>query len=355
MLTSQRAIESLTEALEVRFLANRDDNLRYALLTDFPDAQQETLAKDGPLLQLAKTEIEELNKKYRTASGKPADNFFLFHRPRLWNARENIWMGYERKRGKQAALNALLQGGDTEKFSLIVGDLTCLASVRYVITLDTDTQLPRDAARELVGAMAHPLNRPYYDEAMQRVTSGYTILQPRVSVSLQGANRSLYARLNSGEAGIDPYTRTVSDVYQDLFQEASFIGKGIYDVAAFERSLSGRFPENTILSHDLLESCYARCGLLSDVQLYEDYPARYSTDMERRDRWVRGDWQLLSWLMPKVPLGHAEPIGADQQPQKSPRTIRQKNPLTWLSQWKLFDNLRRSVAPLALTLLLLLG
>jgi cyclic beta-1,2-glucan synthetase len=189
-------------------------------------------------------------------------------------------MGYERKRGKLADLNALLRGDAADRFAAIVGDTAILRGVRYVITLDTDTQLPRDAARQLVGAMAHPLNRAVYDSDRQRVREGYGILQPRVAVSLPGANRSRYARLHGSDAGIDPYTHAVSDVYQDWFQEGSFIGKGIYDVDVFEQALKGRFPENRILSHDLLEGCYARSGLLSDVQLYEDFPACYGADSE---------------------------------------------------------------------------
>ncbi len=212
--------------------------------------------------------------------------------------------------------------------------------MKYVITLDTDTQLPRDAAHELVGAMMHPLNRAHYDAQQQRVTAGYGILQPRVAVSLPGANRSRYARLYGSDAGIDPYTQAVSDVYQDGFQEGSFIGKGIYEVDAFEQAVNGRFPENRILSHDLLEGCYARSGLLSDVQLYEDYPACYSADVNRRYRWIRGDWQIAQWLLPQVP-------GLDG--------ALRKNPLSALSRWKLADNLRRSLAPAALTLLFVLG
>ena len=215
-------------------------------------------------------------------------------------------MGYERKRGKLADLNALLRGDARERFSLVVGDTAVLSTVKYVITLDTDTQLPRDSARQFVGVMAHPLNRARFDTASKRkdselVTEGYGILQPRVSISLPGANRSWYARLHGGDPGIDPYTRAVSDVYQDVFGEGSFIGKGIYDVDAFERALNGRFPENRILSHDLLEGCYARSGLLSDVQLYEEYPSTYGADISRRHRWIRGDWQLLGWLLPLVP------------------------------------------------------
>jgi len=341
MLTGVQNIAELTEALEVRFLANRDDNLHFALLTDFLDAPEEVMPGDDELLRLAREGIEGLNVKY----GNPqVDRFFLFHRPRRWNPRDRVWMGYERKRGKLADLNALLRG-DTQvesgaRFSLVVGETSVLSNVRYVITLDTDTQLPRDAARLFVGAMAHPLNRPRYDRDRGRVCEGYGILQPRVAASMQGANRSRYAALFGSDSGIDPYTRVVSDVYQDLFGEGSFIGKGIYDVDAFEQALEGRFPENLILSHDLVEGCHVRSGLLSDAELYEEPPSRYSDDVIRRHRWIRGDWQLIRWLMRRVP-------GADESMHK--------NPLTTLSQWKLLDNLRRSIVPVALTGLLLLA
>ncbi|MBZ0189067.1 MAG: hypothetical protein K8F91_22670, partial [Candidatus Obscuribacterales bacterium] len=231
-------------------------------------------------------------------------------------------------------------GGDRDCFSLIEGDIEILTSVKYVITLDTDTQLPRDAARQFVETMDHPLNRACYDKRKKRVTGGYGILQPRVGVSLPGTNRSRYAALNGNEPGIDPYTRTVSDVYQDLFQEGSFIGKGIYEVEQFEAVLKGRFPENRILSHDLLEGCYARSGLLSDVELYEEYPTGYSADVSRRHRWIRGDWQLLNWLLPRVPIFNNKT---------------ENNPLSLLSRWKIFDNLRRSLEPLSLLLFFLLG
>ncbi len=337
MLTSAQNVEVLIEALEVRFLANQDNSLHFGLLTDFRDAAEETRPEDEALVQLAAQRIEALNAKYQRVRG---DTFFLFHRPRRWNPQEQVWMGYERKRGKLADLNALLRGNAQDRFARVVGDTAILLNVKYVITLDTDTQLPRDAAWELVGAMAHPLNRARYDEGRQRVCEGYGILQPRVAVSLPGANRSRYARLYGSDAGIDPYTHAVSDVYQDWFQEGSFIGKGIYDVDIFEQALNGRFPENQILSHDLLEGCYTRAGLLSDVQLYEDYPACYSADVSRRYRWIRGDWQIAQWLLPRVPNLEGR---------------RQKNPLSGLSLWKLADNLRRSLAPAALTLLLALG
>ncbi len=337
LLTSIHAIDDLMEAMEVRFLANRDLHLHFGLLTDFSDAADEHLLEDDPLLLRARRGVEALNQKYRIET---ADIFFLFHRPRLWNPQEKIWMGYERKRGKIADLNRLLRGGSAERFSLVVGDTIILSSVKYVITLDTDTLLARDSARQFVGAMAHPLNRPVYDEKRQRVTEGYGILQPRVAISLSNTNPSFYARLCGSEPGIDPYTRTVSDVYQDLFGEGSFIGKGIYDVDTFQKSLDGRFPENLILSHDLLEGCYAGAGLISDVELYEEYPSSYNADVDRRYRWIRGDWQIARWLFPGVP---------------GPDGHMRKNPLSMLSRWKIFDNLRRSLMAASVTLLLLLG
>ncbi|MBL6751098.1 MAG: cyclic beta 1-2 glucan synthetase [Nevskia sp.] len=337
MLGSAPGVEELLEALEVRFLGNRDEHLHFGLLTDFGDAQAQTLAEDAPLLQLVRGGIDKLNEKY---GGAGNDRFFLFHRPRRWNPADRMWMGYERKRGKLADLNAALRGGGWDRFLLTAGDVGALSDVKYVITLDTDTQLPRDSARQFVGAMAHPLNRPRYDQDRQLVCGGYGILQPRMGASLTGAQRSLYARMWGSEPGIDPYTRSVSDVYQDLFGEGSFIGKGIYEVDAFERALDRRFPENRILSHDLLEGCYARSGLLSDVHLFEEYPARYLDDVKRQRRWIRGDWQIAHWLLPHVP-------GPDR------KTLR--NPLSALSRWKILDNLRRNLVPAALILLLLLG
>ncbi len=331
MITSTENVERLVEALEVRYLGNRDDHVAFALLTDLADAPRESLPEDEALERLAGQRIGELNAKY-------GPSFFLFHRPRRWNPAERVWMGYERKRGKLADLNALLRGRADGRFSLVIGDTSILPQVKYVITLDADTQLPRDAARLMVGAMMHPLNRARYDQRRQRVTEGYGILQPRVAVSLPGANRSHYARLWASDPGIDPYTRVVSDVYQDLFDEGSFIGKGIYDVDAFNLAVGGRFPENRILSHDLLEGCYARAGLLTDVQVYEEYPSRYDEDVRRRYRWIRGDWQLWRWVLPGAP---------------GPDGRRSRNPLPALCRWKLLDNLRRSLAPAALTAMLL--
>ncbi|WP_233171795.1 glycoside hydrolase family 94 protein [Dyella sp. ASV21] len=330
-------VDDLVEGLEVRFLANRDDHLHFALLTDFTDAHAEVMEQDEGLLQMAQRRIDTLNEIYADPA---ADRFFLFHRPRRWNAIDKMWMGYERKRGKLADLNALLREGRLDRFALIVGRVAVLKDIKYVITLDVDTQLPRGAARQFVGAMAHPLNRPVYDAGKRRVVAGYAILQPRVGISLPSAARSIYARLFGSDAGIDPYTRAVSDVYQDLFEEGSFIGKGIYDVDAFELCIGDRFPENSILSHDLIEGCYARSGLISDLQLYEEYPSRYSADARRRHRWIRGDWQLLPWLLRRPP-------GLDG--------ARAPSHLSALSRWKIFDNLRRSLVAFALLVLLLLG
>ena len=353
MLFTKPNIDSLTEALEVHFLANRDRHLRFCLLTDFADAAEETLPGDAPLLEYVKKSIDELNEKYRerdSSTSSTYDNFILLHRPRRWNAQEHCWMGYERKRGKLADLNAYLRGGAQNAFSFIVGKFEHIENIRYVITLDTDTELPREAARKFIATMAHPLNRAHYDEKRQRVCEGYGILQPRVAVSLPGPNASRYELLCGGEVGIDPYTRTVSDVYQDVFGEGSFIGKGIYEVDIFERALKGRMPENRILSHDLLEGCYARAGLLSDVQLHEQHPSSYSADISRRHRWIRGDWQIASWLLPSVPQFHE--TNADHKASKLPRS---RNPLSALSRWKLFDNLRRSIVPAALLALLITG
>jgi len=337
MLLNIQNIEDLVEALEVRFLANQDKNLHFGLLTDFKDAAQEKLEEDDQLIQHVGKKITDLNDKY---PGENSDTFFLFHRPRKWNPKDQIWMGYERKRGKLSNLNSVLRGGPVNMFSQIIGNTEVLKKIKYVITLDTDTQLPRDSALQFIGAMSHPLNKPKYDTKKHRVTDGYGILQPRVAVSLLGSNRSRYAKLFGSEPGIDPYTRAISNVYQDLFGEGSFIGKGIYEVDTFEQTLKDRFPENRILSHDLLEGCYVRSGLLSDVLLFEEYPASYTADVNRRSRWIRGDWQLIPWLLPILPKLN----GASR-----------KNPLSLLSWWKILDNLRRSLTPLALTLLLLLG
>ena len=336
LLTSERTVRDLVEQLELRYLANQDDNLWFALLSDFPDADQETLAGDRRLLELARTEIERLNERY--CADRPGV-FYLLHRPRKWNRQQGAWMGEERKRGKLAALNRLLRTGEADAFSATIGDLPQLRSVRYVITLDSDTQLPRDAGRELVGCAAHPLNQAEIDPHSRVVVAGYAVLQPRVTATMPEAHRSRFSRLAAGDAGIDPYTLQTSDLYHDLFGQGSFIGKGIYDVEAFESACEGRFPENRLLSHDLIEGCFARSGLVNDVELFEGVPSRLLVDMNRRHRWIRGDWQIASWLGDRVP------------------TLRgnEANPLSGLSRWKILDNLRRSLTPVLLLSFLLLG
>ncbi|HEY4735409.1 MAG TPA: glucoamylase family protein [Gemmatimonadaceae bacterium] len=324
LLGSTRAVEEALEHLEVQYLANRDPNLQFALLSDFTDSPTEHREGDEAILAAASAGIKTLNAKYRNAS---EDVFFLFHRPRLWNAKQNVWMGWERKRGKLAQFNKFMRGDAQDAFTTIIGDTSRLRHVRYVITLDSDTVLPRDAAQLLVGTIAHPLNRAYYDDRIGRVTEGYGIVQPRVGVSLTSAHRSVFASIHSGHPGVDPYTTAVSDVYQDLYGEGSFTGKGIYDVDAFEEATHGRFPENTLLSHDLIEGNWTRAGLATDIEVYDDYPARYLTFTRRKHRWIRGDWQLLGWLKRSVP-------GPDGPMQ---------NRLSAISRWKIFDNLRRSV------------
>lgn len=336
MLTDKKGIAELLEALEVRYLANKVENIYYSLLTDFPDAPAEHLPTDSALLHQVTEGIHALNKKYPKENGTV---FYLFHRSRKWNEKEKVWMGYERKRGKLSGLNRLLRG-NPDSFSHTIGKTEKLRNVRYVITLDTDTNMPRETAWQMIAAMAHPLNRAVFDQRKGRVVEGYGILQPRVAVSLPGAVTTYFERMHSIDTGLDPYTHMISDVYQDLFGEGSFIGKGIYDVDIFEQALANTFPENRILSHDLLEGCYARSGLLSDVKLYERYPMAYHADVKRIHRWIRGDWQIAAWILPLIP---------------GCRKHFHRNTLSALSRWKIFDNLRRSVVPIACVAMLIIA
>ncbi|MEJ2180487.1 MAG: cyclic beta 1-2 glucan synthetase, partial [Gammaproteobacteria bacterium] len=347
LLSKPQEIDDLLEALEIRYLGNRDANLFFALLTDFRDAPKETLPGDAALIAYARSAVQALNETYR--EDRPCI-FYLLHRPRVWNPTEGVWMGYERKRGKLEQFNALLRGGEQAAFSDIVGDASIFETIKYVITLDTDTQLPRDTARTLIGNMAHPLNRPVYDTNKGRIVEGYAILQPRASISMTSAGQSRFTKLFAGESGIDPYTREVSDVYQDIFGEGSFIGKGIYDVDAFRQSVDGRFPENLILSHDLLESGYARSALVTDVDFIEEHPSSYAMEASRRHRWIRGDWQLARWLLSRVPGPTIYKSIENRSIKSNGGTASDKskakslpNPLSALSVWKIFDNLRRSL------------
>ncbi len=336
LLTDADEIDGLVEALELRFLANRDPQLSFALVTDFKDCINAADVGDAALLARATAGVARLNAAWTSDGHAP---FLLLHRPRCFNANEGVWMGWERKRGKLEDVNRALRG-ERGRVMAVVGDLDALATVRSVIVLDSDTMLPRDAGQRLVATLAHPLNTPVYDEQRGRVVRGYAILQPRVGVSMASAARTQFGRLFAGEPGIDPYTRAVSDVYQDLFGEGSFIGKGIYDVDMVAHALHGRFPDNRVLSHDLLEGAYARCGLVSDVMLIEEQPSAHRVDLSRRSRWVRGDWQIASWLLSRVPMGD---------------TPREHHALSALSRWKIVDNLRRSLVTPALLLLLVVG
>jgi cyclic beta-1,2-glucan synthetase len=333
MLTSADEVESLLGQLERHYLRNPDPMLSFALLTDYGDAKHETMPDDEMLLAAARAGIARLNDHY------PGARFYIFHRRRLWNPQEEVWMGWERKRGKLHEFNRLLRGAQDTSFMLEEGLTDPLAAVRYVITLDADTILPRDAAARLVGTLAHPLNRARFAEDGQ-VADGYTVLQPRTEIQPASANQSLFTRVFAGDTGIDLYTLAVSDVYQDLFGEGIFVGKGIYDVDAFERSVAGRIPENALLSHDLFEGIHGRVALVSDIVLYEDYPPHYLMQVRRNHRWVRGDWQLLPWLRQHVPVA-----GGGREP----------NRLTLINRWKIVDNLRRSLYPLALLLFFVAG
>lgn len=337
LLIREGQVCEMFDELEARYLSNPDPNLHFGLLTDLPDSQERPQPEDGnELVEQAVRLTNELNAKY---GREKAGRFLLLHRQRVFNARQGVWMGWERKRGKLLDLNRLLMGG-FDGFPIKAGPVEVLQKVRYVITLDSDTQLPRGTAARLVGAMAHPLNQAIVDPRTRIVKAGYGILQPRVGVSVASASRSRLAALFSGETGFDIYTRAVSDVYQDLFGEGIFTGKGIYDVATLHEVLDARFPPNFLLSHDLIEGAYARAGLATDIEVIDDYPSHYSAHTRRKHRWVRGDWQIVQWLSTRVPDEKRRPV---------------PNPISMISQWKIFDNLRRSLVEPFTFLLLVLG
>ncbi len=339
MLTTQAAIDEQIERLEVHYLASPEGDLHFALLSDFTDAASEHVEGEEALLAAAAGGIARLNRRHGRAEG--GARFLLFHRRRVWSESEGRWIGWERKRGKLHELNRLLLGNGATTFMDIDGAAPSPpAGIRYVVTLDSDTRLPRDTVRRLIGKMAHPLNRPRFDAPAGRVVEGYAVLQPRVTPSLPvGREGSLFQRIFSSLSGIDPYAAAVSDVYQDLFGEGSYAGKGIYDVEAFEASLAGRVPDGALLSHDLFEGAFARAGLASDVEVVEEFPARYDVGAMRHHRWARGDWQLLPWILGRGP----QTPGADAARGEVPR----------IGRWKMLDNLRRTVsAPAAVAALL---
>ncbi len=332
LLTSHDDIEEQVERLEVHYLANPEGHLHFALLSDWADAPRERMPGDEDLLTALADGIARLNQRYE---GPPeaGSRFLLLHRRRLWNEKEGKWIGWERKRGKLHELNRLLRGDRGTTFVPVGGQPpTVPQGVRYVITLDADTRLPKASAYRLVGAAAHPLNRPRFDPRKGRVVEGYAVLQPRITPSLPtGPASTAYQRIVSGPGGVDPYAAAVSDVYQDLFEEGSYTGKGIYDVDALEAALEGTVPENALLSHDLFEGLFARAGLVTDVDLFEEFPTNYEVAARRNHRWVRGDWQLLPWI-----LGFARDAAGRKQRAR----------ISTLGRWKMVDNLRRSlVAP----------
>ena len=335
LLVDQAEIEEQIRGLEVHFLGNRDGDVRFALLSDWADAPTEHVEGDDELLAVAAAGIDSLNERHGEAPSGDA-RFLLLHRARTWNERDGCWMGWERKRGKLHELNELLRGSTTTGiFTSGRASSTPPNDVRYVVTLDADTRLPLGAVSQLVATIAHPLNRPSFDASLGRVTEGYGILQPRITPTLPAEySGSLYQRIFSGPAGVDPYASAVSDVYQDLFQEGSYTGKGIYDVDAFRAALADRVPENTLLSHDLFEGVFARAGLATDIELFDEFPADYLVATSRLHRWARGDWQLLPWL-----VGRA----------RDAQGARRRDALPRVARWKMFDNLRRTLsAPSAL-------
>ena len=335
MLARAENATALCERLELHYLANPDAQFRFALLTDWADADTETTDRDADLVQAAVDRIRELNDRH--AAGGP-DKFYMFHRARKFNPSEGVWMGWERKRGKLDEFNRLLLGATDTSYTVQTGNPADIAAV-FVLTLDADTVLPREAARRIVAALAHPLNRPVLSDDRRRVVSGYGLLQPRVSFLYGTGLRSRFAKVFAGNGGIDPYASASSDVYQDLFGRGTFTGKGLFDVAAFQATAGEAFPENAILSHDLIESNFARCGLVTDVEVFDDFPAKYHAYARREHRWVRGDWQLLPWLFPTVPTADG----------------RKPNVLPLLGRWKIFDNLRRSLAAPGLIAFLAVG
>lgn len=327
LLNNTSRVVELINDLEVYYLANAQSNIFFALLGDFKDSDTENEVGDKAIVDAGLLAIDKLNKKYcRTGEKK----FFFLNRVRQYNEKENKWIGFERKRGKLMEFNEFLRGNQNTSYNTISSNAQNLLKVKYVITLDADTILPRDSAKRLIGAMAHPLNNVVIDKNKKKVNRGYGLMQPRIGVSILSANKTSFSKIFSGETGIDMYTTAVSDVYQDLFGEGIFTGKGIYDVDVFNYMLKDEIPENTVLSHDLLEGSYVRTALVTDIEFIDGYPAYYNSSSMRLHRWTRGDWQLLHWL-------------------------KKSSPINKISKWKIFDNLRRSLLAPSITILILLA
>jgi cyclic beta-1,2-glucan synthetase len=337
ILSDEKRVEQLLENMECHYLGNREEHIYFALLGMFSDAKSPSKESDADVLRAASEGIRALNAKY-AKNGK--DLFYFYNRLRKYNDKDNKWIGWERKRGALIEFNDMLLGSQETSVAFYSNGRLPSDNIRYVITLDADTILPFGMAKKMIGAMAHPLNVPVIDQKRGIVTDGYGIMQPRVSFDIESANQSIFSRIYTGQEGIDPYACAISDVYQDLFSEGIFTGKGIYDLKTFQTVLKEAIPENAILSHDLLEGSYIRAALVTDLELVDSYPSKYSSFMARLHRWIRGDWQLLPWLGGKVYSRSGEKV---------------RNPLSFVSRWKIVDNLRRSLAAPALMLLLLLG
>jgi len=337
IVADETTVREMLEKLEVAYLANQDEHIYWALLADFADATEEHLPGDDQIIEAALRGTDELNQRYKSNEAK---RFHYFHRRRQWCEKEGKWIGWERKRGKLREFNRWLRGATDTSFAVATTELKRLPQIRYVITLDADTQMPRETACRLIGTALHPLNQPQFDAENERVVDGYGILQPRVSISLESASCSTFARVFSGNTGVDPYTTAASDVYQDLFGSGIYTGKGLYDVDAFEQALEDRVPEQTLLSHDLFESIFARAALVTDIEFLDDYPTYYDSFARRQHRWTRGDWQIAGWLRRTV---------------RDARGEKRRNRIPVIARWQIFDNLRRSLLAASIVLLLLAG
>ena len=325
LLPSEDRVEELVRNLETYYLSNRLDNIYFGIVGDFKDSDDKITLEDEKIIHKGLEAIKELNNKYALDE----EIFYFFHRERAYSETQGKWMGWERKRGALVELNNLLSGDEDTSFNVVSGDISKLQGrIKYVITLDADTKLPIEGATKLIGTISHPLNKAIIDKDTGIVKEGYGIIQPRILVDIESSNRSLFTRIFAGAGGIDPYSTAVWDIYQDLFGEAIFTGKGIYDLEVFRNCINETIPENTVLSHDLLEGTLIRVGLATNIELIDGYPEKYSSYIMRQHRWVRGDWQLIRWLT----KGYGKSISS-------------------LSKWKILDNMRRSLLPISLLII----
>ena len=338
ILKNKEKVKELMHKLEVYYIANQSKNLYFTLLGDCSESNMKEEKIDNEVIETGMKLAESLNKKYSKESDFPI--FHFIYRKREWNEKEDCYLGWERKRGMLTQFNEYLLGNEENVFraNIIEEYKDCIPKIQYVITLDADTDLILNSAFELVGAMAHILNKPVIDEEKNVVIEGHGLIQPRIGINLDISYKTIFTQIFAGAGGIDSYTNAISDLYQDNFEEGIFTGKGIYDLRVFSKVLKNAIPENTVLSHDLLEGCYLRCGLATDIMLMDGYPTKYNSFINRLSRWIRGDWQIISWLKGKV----NSKIGNIQ------------NPLNCLSKYKIFDNLRRSLIEIMVIISLVL-